>query len=185
MAETTGQAGEGMWDQLRRRKVVQWGIAYAAGAWGLLQGIQFLVEAFEWPSQSLRLATIAFAVGLPVVLALAWYHGDRGEQRVTAVESTVVTVLFLLGGFLFWRYERASGVATVTTPAPAGSQAVAPIQEGITADKSIAVLPFVTHDIGRGTGVFLRRSDGGNPQPARQRGGPARHIPHLVVFVQG
>ena len=24
------------WDKLRRRKVVQWGIAYVAGAWGLL-----------------------------------------------------------------------------------------------------------------------------------------------------
>jgi len=56
---------EGAWAKLRRRKVVQWGVAYAAGAWGLLQVLQFLAEAFEWPSQTLRLATIALAIGFP------------------------------------------------------------------------------------------------------------------------
>jgi hypothetical protein len=32
------QAGDGLWQKLRRRKVVQWGIAYSVGAWGFLQG---------------------------------------------------------------------------------------------------------------------------------------------------
>ncbi len=32
--------GDNIWNRLRRRKVVQWGIAYAAGAWGLLQRLQ-------------------------------------------------------------------------------------------------------------------------------------------------
>jgi len=32
------QAGDGLWQKLRRRKVVQWGIAYSGGAWGFLQG---------------------------------------------------------------------------------------------------------------------------------------------------
>ena len=69
MTEPTEQGGEGTWAELRRRKVVQWGIAYAAGAWGLLQVLQFLAEAFEWPSQTLRLATIALAIGLPAAAA--------------------------------------------------------------------------------------------------------------------
>jgi hypothetical protein len=29
----TEREGEGPWTKLRRRKVVQWGIAYAAGDW--------------------------------------------------------------------------------------------------------------------------------------------------------
>ena len=37
-----------IWSALRRRKVVQWGFAYVAGAWALLQGIDFLVDAFHW-----------------------------------------------------------------------------------------------------------------------------------------
>lgn len=49
------------WGKLRRRKVVQWGLAYAAGAWGLLQGLQFLADTYDWPSQVFRLVTLALA----------------------------------------------------------------------------------------------------------------------------
>ena len=35
-----------VWDRLRRRKVVQWGIAYGAGAWGLLQGVAYMRDTF-------------------------------------------------------------------------------------------------------------------------------------------
>jgi hypothetical protein len=40
------------WDALRRRKVVQWGVAYVAGAWGFLQGLEYVSDAFHWPEQS-------------------------------------------------------------------------------------------------------------------------------------
>ena len=131
--------GEGAWTKLTRRKVVQWGIAYAAGAWGVLQGVQFLAEAFEWPTRVLKLSTFALLVGLPVVLVLAWYHGDRGEQRVGRIELAVVTLLFLLGGGLFWRYERASEKSPATT-----TEVAAPVPAAAPADAgpSIAVLPF-------------------------------------------
>ena len=40
------QEGEGnsLWNRLRRRKVVQWGLAYAAGAWALLQVVGFAAD---------------------------------------------------------------------------------------------------------------------------------------------
>jgi len=94
--------GSSVWDRLRRRKVVQWGLAYAAGAWGLLLGLQFVVDAFEWPNRVLKLGTVAALVGLPLVVALAWFRGERGVQRVTRKELAVVTLLFLLGRGLFW-----------------------------------------------------------------------------------
>jgi len=81
-------------------------------------------------------ATVALLIGLPIVLVLAWYHGDKGEQRVTRMELAILTMLFLLGGGLFWRYQHLiATVAVATSPAPA---AVA-----IPTDHSIAVLPFV------------------------------------------
>jgi hypothetical protein len=67
----TAREDEGAWAKLRRRKVAQWGIAYAAGAWGLLQVLQFLAHTYDWPAQVLRLVTLAFAIGLPIVLTLA------------------------------------------------------------------------------------------------------------------
>jgi hypothetical protein len=49
------QSGDSVWDRLRRRKVVQWGIAYAAGAWGFLQGQAYVSTLLDWPVQVQRL----------------------------------------------------------------------------------------------------------------------------------
>ena len=72
---------EGWWDALRRRKVAQWGILYVAGAWSFLQGFEFLSDTYGWPLQLQQLATLALLIGLPIVLVVAWYHGDRGQHR--------------------------------------------------------------------------------------------------------
>jgi hypothetical protein len=97
-----------VWDKLHRRKVVQWAVVYAAGAWALLQGIDFLVNAFHWPEATPPVATLALLIGLPVVITLAWYHGDRGIQRVSAAELTIILLLLLLGGGLLWLFDRGS-----------------------------------------------------------------------------
>jgi TolB-like protein/Tfp pilus assembly protein PilF len=131
--------GDSAWARLRRRKVVQWGLAYAAGAWALLQGVGFVADAFAWPAVAKQLATIALLIGLPIALTLAWYHGDKGEQRVTRPELLVLAFLLLGGGALLWHFERASNTATVPTAAvKLGTSTVLPAS-----DPSIAVLPFV------------------------------------------
>jgi hypothetical protein len=96
----TGREDGDVWARLRRRKVVQWGLAYAAGAWTLLQVIGFAADAFHWPDLSKQLAMLALATGFPIALTLAWYHGDRGTQRVTSGELAVLTLLLLLGSAL-------------------------------------------------------------------------------------
>ena len=142
MTDATEGEGESTWGRLRRRKLVQWGIAYAAGAWGFLQGLAYVSELLEWPAQLQKLTGLALLIGLPIALVLAWYHGDKGERRVTRTELTVLTLLFLVGGGIFWRYQQ-------TVPAsefPAVAQATAPAATPATpipTDRSIAVLPFV------------------------------------------
>ena len=148
---------DGLWDKLRRRKVVQWGLAYAAGAWGLLQGLEYVSDTFGWPQQLQQVATLALLVGMPIVLVVAWYHGDRGEQRVTAIELTIITLLFLVGGGIFWRYERAHEEAPPAA-ASTGAAATAPSSTTPTADQqSVAVLPFVNMSDAQGAEYF---SDG-------------------------
>ena len=80
---STQRSSEGVWDRLRRRKLVQWGVAYAAGAWLLMQVLEYFSGTFDWPRQVQQLSTLALLIGLPIVLVLAWYHGDRGQQRIT------------------------------------------------------------------------------------------------------
>lgn len=126
------------WDSLRHRKVVQWGIAYAAGAWGLLQVLQFLAETYDWPGQLLKLSTLGFLIGLPIILVLAWYHGDRGEQRISGSEVAILSLLFLVAAGVLWRYQPASD-APRSAAAAAADKSDEPAFLG---EKSIAVLPF-------------------------------------------
>ena len=139
-----------LWARLRRRKVVQWGIAYSAGAWGLLQGLAYVTETFHLPDLLQPLVALALLVGLPIVLVIAWYHGDQGRQRVTAAELAIITLLFLVGGAMFWRYDRAGGAGDSTMRVagpPAATSTAAQTTESAGAadvpDNSIAVLPFV------------------------------------------
>jgi TolB-like protein len=141
----TEREGEGAWTKLRHRKVVQWGIAYAASAWVLLQVVGFAADAFHWPDIAKQVTMLALAIGLPIALTLAWYHGDRGEQRIGRTELAILTLLLLIGGGIFWRYQRASESPPTVPGAQQAARARAP---GPTLDKSIAVLPFtnLAHD---------------------------------------
>jgi len=134
---------EDWWDALRRRKVVHWGILYVAGAWSFLQGVEFLSDTYAWPHQLQQLATLTLLIGLPIVLALAWYHGDRGQQRVTVAEFAIITLLLLIGGgaLAFYQHNSKGGAEPVSaaTEAPA-SPALPAAPE---ARPSLAVLPFV------------------------------------------
>jgi TolB-like protein/Flp pilus assembly protein TadD len=76
-----------------------------------------------------------------VALVLAWYHGERGEQKVTGPELVLIALLLAVGGGLLWRHAwtpdaPAAGAATAAAQAPAAPPAVPD------AGKSIAVLPF-------------------------------------------
>ena len=142
MTDASKGEGEGPWAELRRRKVVQWGIVYAAGAWGFLQGLEYVSEAFGWPGQLRQIAILALLIGLPIVLVLAWYHGDRGEQRVSRAEFAIIALLFLLGGGIFWRYDRLGDASSPAAASHGQPGAVAGAPSHVP-DKSIAVLPFV------------------------------------------
>jgi len=136
------RAGQGLWDKLHRRKVVQWGVIYAAGAWGFLQGLEYVTDTFHWPDRIQQFTTLALLIGLPIVLVTAWYHGDKGQQRVSSAELIIITLLFLVGGGIFWRYDRATDAAPPATVA-SGLPGATPGPPSIIAEKSIAVLPFV------------------------------------------
>ena len=122
--------------RLKQRKLVQWSVAYIAASFALLQGVDIIAQRFAWPEQTMRLVIIALSVGLFVTLVLAWYHGERGAQRVTRTELLILALLISLGGFFFWRYASASPEA-VTKGAPLSPSAPLSIPP-----KSIAVLPF-------------------------------------------
>ena len=134
---------ESGWERLRRRKVVQWGLAYAAGSWALLQVIGFAADAFHWPDVVKQFSMLALAIGLPVALALAWYHGDRGAQRVTGAELAVLSLLLFVGGGVLWLYGNRAAPAPAATKVIPSASVQTPSVVASDPRPSIAVLPFV------------------------------------------
>lgn len=172
----TEREDEGAWANLRRRKVVQWSLAYAAGAWLLLQFLGYLSGVFDWPRQVQQIAMLLLLIGLSVVMVLAWYHGDKGEQRVTRNELAVLAALLLAGGGLIWWWDR------VTDPLPepdvaALSAAASPRATLAADDGSIAVLPFVNMSSDPEQEFF---SDGISEQVL----GLLSHVPELRVIAR-
>jgi hypothetical protein len=127
--------------RLKQRKLVQWGVAYVAAAFAFLQGVDIVAQQFGWPQGVRRGITMAMVVGFFVMLVLAWYHGERGAQKVSGTELLILALLLSLGGGFLWRFAGASREpATMSAAATASAGSLA--QAVAIPEKSIAVLPF-------------------------------------------
>src|SRR5690242_20735811 len=126
--------------RLKERKLVQWALAYVAAAFALLQGIDIIAQQFGWPEGVRRGITLALVVGLFVTLVIAWYHGERGAQRVSGTELLIIGLVLAVGGGFLWRFA-------VAFHAPDNKVVLPPkdirTTESAVAipEKSIAVLP--------------------------------------------
>ncbi len=133
--------------RLKQRKLVQWALAYIAGAWALLQVLDLAAGSYHWPDVVMHAAFGVLALGLAITLLLAWYHGERGQQRVTGVELLLLAGVFAIGGFLIWHYAGTGSLTakTIAKPVPVAAASAAkpkPIPASSIPAKSIAVLPF-------------------------------------------
>jgi TolB-like protein/predicted Zn-dependent protease len=137
--------------RLKERKLVQWAVAYVAAAFALLQGIDIVAQRFDWPEYTMRLVIIGLSVGFFVTLVLAWYHGERGAQRMTGMELLILALLLGLGGGFLWRFTGTSHEQIVrAAPAPATPNE----SPSFVNRKSIAVLPFENLSADKGNAYF-------------------------------
>jgi hypothetical protein len=72
--------------RLKQRKLVQWAIAYIAFAFALIQVVDVVVDSYDWP----HLVFGVLVLGFVVMLLLAWYHGERGAQRISGPELLLI-----------------------------------------------------------------------------------------------
>ena len=134
----------GIWQRIKEHRVVQWTLAYAAFGYTALHGMQMAREAFEWPLAVTRVTLLIALLGVPVAATLAWYHGHRGQHRVSGSELSILTALLVIAGTLLWRFsgnvhERETSSAVVSaTPA-----ASAPPSDFAPPPHTVGVLPFV------------------------------------------
>lgn len=136
-------------ERLKERRIVRWAVAYVAGAWVVIEVVSLLGQLFEIPLSFQRGVVVVLAFGLPMTLILAWFHGEKGRQRVTGAELLLVTaVLGIMGAAL-------TVLTDSDTPPGAGLSSVdaEAVDAGGTLDgsgarsspsdqRSVAVLPF-------------------------------------------
>jgi len=163
--------------RLKQRKLVQWTLAYIAAAFALLQGVDIVAQRFGWPDQVEKLLILVLAIGFLVALVLAWYHGERGAQKVSGTEIVILALLLAIGGGLLWGYERiapnAGAVVAARSPDAAQRNPGTIIPNSVAGAtssglrvalaaapaipipaKSIAVLPFENLSEDRGNAYF-------------------------------
>ena len=85
--------------QLKARKLFHWLAAYLAGAWLFVQALDVLSDAFHWPDGVQQGGIALAAVGLLVALVIAWYHGERGSQRISGMEIHMLAGILVIAGF--------------------------------------------------------------------------------------
>jgi TolB-like protein/Flp pilus assembly protein TadD len=122
--------------RLRERKLFQWALAYLAGAWVLFQGIEVMAEPWGLSPGFQRTLHLIVAVGFLVALVLAWYHGEKGRQRVSGAELVIIALLLAVGGVLIRAYTPDEAAA------PEARRAETARQPADGAVRSLAVLPL-------------------------------------------
>ncbi len=147
-------------EELKRRNVIKVGIAYAVGAWLLLQLTDVLIDLLDLPETAGKYVILLLVIGFPLAVFFAWAfemtpEGIKREADVDRSESithitsqklnrTIITVLSLaLAFFVFDKFSTGSEPQSEPTLAEVATSTEPVTAEQQSADKSIAVLPFV------------------------------------------
>ena len=144
------EGAQSIWERIKEHKLIQWALAYVGAGLALAHGQELVAHAFGWPEIVGRLLIGALALGLPVVLTLAWYHGHKGAKQFSAGEMSILALLILIiagGLYVFVRVPVEHEPRGATLPkeenvaARAGGRA-APRPTEVTPAASLAVLAF-------------------------------------------
>jgi TolB-like protein/Tfp pilus assembly protein PilF len=151
-------------EELKRRNVFKVGIAYAVGAWLLLQLTEVLSELLKLPDTIGPIVVSVVAIGFPIVIFFAWAfeltpEGVKREAEVDRTQSiapqtgkklnAAIFVMMALA-IVYLLYDKfsgpeATGVEAIQQSVDAASQseeAATPAGAAEINPKSIAVLPF-------------------------------------------
>ena len=126
--------------RLKERKLVQWALAYLAGAWVLFEVTDAVGGRWNLPDVFFQGLFVVLVIGFFVTLVLAWYHGEKGRQRVSGPELLMVAALLVIaGGVLSMVGRESRPVQPEDQPASGEVESIAAALNQI---PSIAVLPF-------------------------------------------
>jgi TolB-like protein len=125
--------------ELKRRKVVRVAVVYAATAFVVLQAADILVPALQLPTWAMSLVVLLLAIGLVVVLAIAWAF-DMTPDGIRRTSGKPATPAAPAG--VPWLSARSAITALVLVAAGMGTGWLLHRAPQSPHDRSLAVLPF-------------------------------------------
>ena len=141
------ETAAGFLARLKQRKLVQWALAYVAFAFALIQVLDVVAGSYDWPHSAMHVVFGLLALGFVIALVLAWYHGEKGRQRVSGAELLLIALVLAIGGGLLWRFGSLPSRAGGSAAAPAAQRDRRSAPENARTlpalAKSIAVLPLL------------------------------------------
>ena len=87
-----------LFERLKQRKIVQRGLAYLAGAFVVFQAVEVMAEPWGLSPGFQRTVHVLLLLGFLIQLVIAWYHGEKGRQRVGGPELLMVGALLVMAG---------------------------------------------------------------------------------------
>jgi TolB-like protein/Flp pilus assembly protein TadD len=134
-----------LWRRINQHKIVQWSVAYIAVAYALQQGLMLMGAAFDWPEAVLRASMLLLILGLPVIVTLAWYHGERASRNFSAAELTIISLLLVIGSVVFYALVQPQEEIAADQAPPVqqtGVESARTAAQSPATGISLAVLPF-------------------------------------------
>ena len=155
----------GLFENLKRRGVLETGIAYLIVGWLIIQIADIVFEQLLLPPWAGTFVTVLVMAGFPIAMALSWFLEFRDgravldklspkDARRRQFSRTYLSVIAALAiaGIVVFIYDRNIGLpeAPVATPGvPVEASVLPPIL-----DNTIAVLPFMNLDGSEETEMF-------------------------------
>ena len=146
----------GLFDNLRRRGVLETALAYLIFGWLLIQVADIVFDQLHFPPWAGTFVTVLVIAGFPIAIVLSWFlevrNGravldelsprDSRRRRFGRTYMSIVSGLAVATILVFF-FDREFGLPVAPEPpAPATETAAAPP----VTDNSIAVLPFMNVD---------------------------------------
>src|SRR5210317_519518 len=79
------QPSNGLWNQLKKRKVIRVALVYIFVSWVIIQIGEASFEALQIPMWGMSLLLVLVGLGFPLALVLAWGYelGPQGKRKNT------------------------------------------------------------------------------------------------------
>ena len=166
-AEDGARVGDiGFLENLKRRGVIETGIAYLVVGWLIIQVVDSVFDQLHLPAWAGTFVTVLVIAGFPIAIALSWFlefrGGDAVFDNVSAVEArrrrfsrTYLSVIGALAvaAVLVFAYDRYVGLPE-GEDADVVANAAAVFEPPPVTRNSIAVLPFMNIDGSNDTQIF-------------------------------